>query len=305
MELTVAPIPFFWPADRLVAFYDEIAEAPVDRVVLGELVCSKRLPFYEDRLAEVTERLVAAGKEVVLTSLGLITLPRERKAAKLLIEAGAEVEINDLTALAYLPEGQAFSVGPLVNTYNESTLAWLAERGARRIGLPPELPLDSVTVLAEAAARLGVTVEVWAHGRAPLAIAGRCYHARLHGRTKDNCQFACEADPDGLLVDTIDGEHFFAMNGVQTLSAAHVSAVHQVEALAAAGVGALRLSPQSEGFARLAAIWRDRVDGALDGPGAEAAIRALYPEIDLADGYLDGDRGADWSAGARRAAQSA
>lgn len=299
MQLTIGPIPFFWPADRLVAFYDRLSEAPVDRVVLGEQVCSKRLPFYEDRLPELAERLTAAGKEVVMTGLGLITLPRERKAARRLAEAGMEVEINDFTALTYLPKGTAFSVGPLVNVYNESTLEWLAERGARRISLPPELPLASVEVLAGAAARLGVIVEVWAHGRAPLAIAGRCYHARLHGRTKDDCQFACEEDPDGLVVDTIDGTPLLAMNGVQTLSAAHVSAVHQLEALEAAGVGALRLSPQSEGFAELTRIWRDRLQTRLDGESAEAAIRALYPAIELADGYLAGDKGADWSAAPR------
>ena len=293
MDLTVGPIQFFWPADRVDRFYDDLALAPVDRVVVGEMVCSKRLPFYEDRLPGVVERLAAAGKTVVMTGLGLITLPRERRAAAELAEAGAEVEINDLTALAYLPAGAAFSVGPLVNTYNESKLGWLAARGARRISLPPELPVASVEVLARAAEGLGVTVEVWAHGRAPLAISGRCYHARLHRRSKDNCQFACEADPDGLQIDTIDGAPFLAMNGVQTLSAAQVSAVHQLETLAAAGVGALRLSPQSAGF-----------DAPLDGAGAEAAIRRLDPGVRLADGFLAGDRGADWS-GAPKARASA
>lgn len=299
MELTVGPNPFFWPADDWQSFYDRLAEAPVARVVLGELVCSKRLPFYAARLPAAVERLTAAGKTVALTSLALVTLPRERKATAELAEAGAEVEVNDLTALSHLPEGAGFTVGPLVNVYNEGTLAWLAARRATRICLPPELPLASVETLARAAAGHGVAIEVWGHGRAPLAISGRCYHARLHGRAKDNCLFACEDDPDGLEVRTLDDTAFLAMNGVQTLSAATLSAVHQVEALKAAGVASLRLSPQSQGFDEVCRIWHARLAGGMDGEAAAGALEALVPGGRLADGFLTGARGTDWSAGAR------
>ncbi|WP_212524094.1 U32 family peptidase [Actibacterium sp. MT2.3-13A] len=297
MELTVGPNQFFWEAPRWAKFYAGLARAPVDRVVLGELVCSKRLPFYQDRLPEAIEVLADAGKEVVLTSLALVTLKRERRMTADLLAMGLEVEVNDLTALAHLPEGVEFSVGPLVNVYNEGTLAWLAARGARRICLPPELPLDSVRVLARAAADLGVSIEVWGHGRLPLAISGRCYHARLHGRTKDNCQFACGDDPDGRAVDTLDGQPFLAVNGVQTLSASTASMAHHVEALAEAGVSALRLSPQSGDFVRLCRLYRDRVAGGMDG---EALSAALLPEVAggaLSDGFLNGPCGADWSGG--------
>ncbi|OIP83220.1 MAG: U32 family peptidase [Rhodobacterales bacterium CG2_30_65_12] len=306
MELTVGPNQFFWPADRWAAFYTDLETAPVNRVVLGELVCSKRLPFFQDRIPEAVAGLAAAGKAVSLTSLALITLPRERKATASLLRAGAElgadVEINDLTALAYLPEGQRFAVGPLVNVYNESTLGWLAERGAARVCLPPELPLASVATLARAGEGLGVAIEVWGHGRVPLAISGRCYHARLHKRTKDNCQFACEDDPDGLTVRTLDDEPFLAMNGVQTLSSGYASAVYQVEALRDVGVAALRLSPQSTDFGVLATIYRQRLDGTLDADAAASAIAALDPAKELADGFLTGERGAAWSGAATRTA---
>ena len=84
-----------------------------------------------------------------------------------------------------------------MNVYNEGTLQWLARKGATRICLPPELPLASVAVLARAGRDAGVAIEVWGHGRAPLAISGRCYHARLHDRIKDACLFVCGEDPDG------------------------------------------------------------------------------------------------------------
>jgi len=303
MKLTVGPNQFFWSPERWTSFHNDLANAPVDRVVLGELVCSKRLPFYQNLIPDAIATLLAAGKGVALTSLALVTLKRERKLTAELVEMGVEVEINDLTALAYLPKSSKFSVGPLVNVYNEGTIAWLASRGATRICLPPELPIAAVQTLATAAADLGVTIEVWGHGRLPLAISGRCYHARLHGRTKDNCQFACEDDPDGLDISTLDGQPFLAMNGVQTLSDSYACVVYQADALARAGVAALRLSPQSTGFDSLCQVYRQLLDGTCDAAHAADAIGRIDGAVRLSDGFLTGARGVDWSAGTTEPAQ--
>ena len=298
MELTVGPNQFFWTADQWEALYENLASAPVDRVVVGELVCSKRLPFYQDRIAGAITALQKAGKQVALTSLALVTLKRERKMTEQLAEMGVEVEVNDLTALAYLPDGVRFSVGPLVNVYNESTLEWLANRGAALVCLPPELPLGAVKVLAETADRLGLAIEVWGHGRVPLAISGRCYHARMHGRTKDNCQFACEDDADGLDVQTLDHQPFLAMNGVQTLSDSYATVASQIQALKDAGVAALRLSPQSTGFVELCHLYRQLVQGDNAAAQIADAIARLDATMRLSDGFLTGDRGVDWSGAA-------
>ncbi len=112
MELTIGPNQFFWKPEDWSAFYDTLVDAPVDRIVLGEMVCSKRLPFYQDRIPAAIETLRAAGKQVAVTSLALITLKRERKQNTALLDAGVEVEISDLSLLAYLPEDTPFSVGP-------------------------------------------------------------------------------------------------------------------------------------------------------------------------------------------------
>ncbi|WP_170414746.1 ubiquinone anaerobic biosynthesis protein UbiV [Ruegeria arenilitoris] len=295
MELTVGPSQFFWPADFWTGFYQALTQSPVDRVVIGELVCSKRLPFYQDRIPDAIAALIEAGKQVSLTSLALITLKRERKLTAELAEMGVTVEVNDLTALAHLPKGCAFTVGPLVNVYNEGTLNWLAARGANRVCLPPELPLASVEALTRVANDLDIAIEVWGHGRLPLAISGRCYHARLHGRTKDNCQFACEDDPDGLEVLTGDGRPFMAMNGVQTLSDSYACTDHQIDQLRWVGVSALRLSPQSKGFAKLCILYRQRLDQTLPQGGVAKAITTEDPALRLSDGFLTGACGADWS----------
>lgn len=292
--LTLGPLLFNWPADRWSDFYARIAdETEVDRVCLGEVVCSKRLPFYADRIPRAVERLERAGKTVVLSSLALVTLKRERRmCADLASQDELEVEVNDLAMLARLEAGRRFAVGPLVNVYNEGTLGFLAGRGATHVCLPPELPLSSVELLARAAAEHGATAEVWAFGRLPLAISGRCYHARLHGLAKDNCQFVCDADPDGLLVETLDGEEFLAINGVQTLSSTLCSLAGDLDALLAAGVRSFRLSPHGCDMVAVAGLFRRALDGRIDGAEACAGLEALMPGAAFSNGFLRGDCGA-------------
>lgn len=295
--ITLGPLLFNWTAERWSDFYARIAdEAPVDRVCLGEVVCSKRLPFFIDRLPDAIERLQRAGKQVILSSLALVTLKRERRlCADLAASGGLEIEVNDLTMLAHLPRGRPFTVGPLINVYNEATLAYLAQRGATRACLPPELPLPSIETLAGAAASCGIEAEVWAFGRVPLAISGRCYHARLHGLAKDNCQFVCGEDPDGLKVETLDGEDFLAINGVQTLSFAHCNLLSDLALLQAAGVTSFRLSPHSADMVAIAELFRQTLDGTLDGAEAVERLAAMLPGARFANGFLAGASGADFA----------
>lgn len=295
MDLTVGPNLFFWPAETTRAFYEGLAKGPAARVVIGEVVCSKRLPFWQDEIAGAVAALQAAGKEVALAGLALITLPRERKQAADLADAGLPVEINDLTALHALPAGRPFWVGPLVNVYNEGSLRFLARRGATRICLPPELPIESIAVLAAAGRDEGVAVEVWGHGRVPLAISARCYHARLHDRAKDSCLFVCGEDPDGRDVATLDGQDFLTVNGVQTLSQSTASAALQIRALVEAGVDALRLSPQSRGFGAVVQAYGAALCGQTDGATLARDLGALVPGGRLSDGFLLGRPGASWS----------
>jgi O2-independent ubiquinone biosynthesis protein UbiV len=295
MDLTIGPIQFNWPAQQWSDFYARIAdEAPVDKVVLGELVCSKRLPFYADRIPEAIGRLERGGKQIALTSLALVTLPRERRAAAALFEdEGPEVEINDLTLMRWAGEKHLFSIGPLVNVYNESTLRFLARKGARSICLPPELSFASVAVLAEAARRKSIGCEVWAFGRAPLAISGRCYHARVHGLAKDSCQFVCDRDPDGLTVGTLDKQAFLAVNGVQTLSFNCVNLAGDIRQLAAAGVTSLRLSPHSGDFVGVTKAFRSLLDGDTDSAGVDVELAALIPPMPFSRGFMFGATGAE------------
>lgn len=302
MQLTVGPIQGFWDAGLWSAFYERLAQTPgISRVVLGELVCSKRLPFYQTRLPDAVAQLLAGGKDVALTSLALITpLKRERRMAAELAAMELEVEVNDLTMLAYLPEGARFSVGPLVNVYNEGTLAVLQRRGAVGVCLPPELSAASVQRICAAT---DMPVEVWGWGRLPLAISGRCYHARYHDRAKDQCQFVCAEDPDGLAVDTLDDQQFLAINGLQTLSGQCANMAHHLPSLRQAGVASLRLSPQTTGFFEVIDLFADLTSGGID--AEEFCAKALLhaPGGAFCDGFLDGPTGVAWS-GARDAVRT-
>jgi collagenase-like PrtC family protease len=282
---------FNWPVERWRDFYFRIAdEAPVEHVCVGEVVCSKRQPFLEPIIPEVIERLEAGGKKVLLSSLALPTLARELQQSAALVCGSALVEANDISILPHL-DGRPHAVGPFVNVYNEATLAVLANRGARRIALPPELPMASIGVITAAAAP-EVMIEVWAFGRVPLAISARCYHARLHGRSKDSCQFVCEQDPDGLAVETLDTVGFLAVNGVQTLSHTCCNLVREARNLERLGVAALRLSPHTCDMVAVAGTFRDVLDGRCEPGEGLSRLRAIYPHVTFSNGFIHGTSGA-------------
>lgn len=290
MQLTLGPVLYHWSPERWRDFYYRMAdEAQIDVVVVGEAVCSKRAPFKQDYLPAVIERLEGAGKRVLHASLILVSLSRERRQTRELMQDGeAELEINDLTCLAGLA-AKPFAVGPFVNVYNEAAAGFLAARGATRICLPPELPLPAVTAIAAAVPQL--VIEVFAFGKMPLAISARCYHARAHRLTKDNCRFVCENDPDGMSVKTLDGAGFLSVNGVQTLSDSCASLLCDLPALGRAGVASLRLSPQCCDMVAVARLFRDVIDERIDPQEAEGRLGEIYPEVPFSNGFLHGAPG--------------
>lgn len=292
-QLTLGPIPFHWSADMRRDFYARIAdEAEVDTVYLGEVICSKRAPFFEADLPEIAERLEAGGKRVVWSSLAEILLKRERKATEGLCagEDGRGVEANNAAALRHLA-GQPHRVGPFMNVYNEETMRFLAAKGAKHFTLPVEMPATSVEVMGTAARALGVGLEIQVFGRASLAVSARCYHARAHGRTKDSCLFVCEEDPDGMPLTTLDGTEFLVVNGIQTMSRTYVSLLEFVPQTAAMGVTALRLMPQMQDMVAVAGVFRAVADGRVSADEGTAQLDALGFGVPLSNGFWLGEAG--------------
>lgn len=292
-RLTLGPLLYLWPTEKWRDFYYRIAdEAPVDVVVLGETICSKRLHFMEGEIGGVVERLEAAGKTVRYSTLALVTLDRETKYQRAVASDDDHlVEANDLSALQLL-KGRPHAVGPFVNVYNGATARLLARNGATSFCLPPELPATSICEITKACP--GPEFELFAFGRIPLAISARCAHARSRGRTKDNCQFVCQDEPDGLEVDTLSGQPFLALNGVQTVSHACQALLEVPEGLMSLGIASLRLSPQNCDMVSVADVFAELCRGRIFSDEAEALIRKIYPTAPLSNGFHHARSGAEW-----------
>ncbi|PTW61006.1 collagenase-like PrtC family protease [Breoghania corrubedonensis] len=285
--LTLGPVLFNWSAERLRDFYATIADrSAFDRVHVGEVVCGKRMPFSDPVWPDIIAMLEDAGKEVVVSALALPATVRERKTIAALCEDDDRlVEINDVTALSQRG-GKPFVVGPFVNVYNEGTVRLMASRGARTVCVPVELPLASLTSMAQSCP--DIEFEVFAFGRLPLALSGRCYHARLHGLHKDSCRFICDQDPDGLDVETMDGQPFLAANGIQTLSHGVQAFCPAPEEAARAGVRRLRLSPHTVNMVAAGDTYRSLLDGRIEPAEALNRLRGLNLPGELVDGYERG-----------------
>lgn len=291
-KLTLGPIAYHWTADARRDFYARIAdEAPIDEVYLGEVICSKRAPFSDPDIPATIERLERAGKRVILSSLAEVMLKRDRKAIADLAEVESpEIEINN-TAGLHARGARPHRIGPFMNAYNEATIAWMAGRGATHVCLPAELPGPAIAVAAAAAHKLGLGVEVQVFGRASLAVSARCYHARAHGRTKDNCQFVCEDDADGMALRTTDDRPILRVNGIQTQSESYVNLLAETGRLIADGVSHLRLMPQAVDMVAVAFACRSVLDGARDALEAEAALREACGETSFSNGFYHGQAG--------------
>ncbi|WP_245514081.1 ubiquinone anaerobic biosynthesis protein UbiV [Antarcticimicrobium luteum] len=291
-KLTLGPIAYHWSGEERRDFYARIAdEAPVDEVYLGEVICSKRAPFHEADLPDTIERLERAGKTVIVSSLAEVMLARERKATADLAEMDSpEIELNNAAGL-FARGKRPHRVGPFLNAYNEATIAWMAGQGATHVTLPAELPRAAIAVAAGAARDLGLGVELQVFGRAPLAVSARCYHARAHGRTKDNCQFVCEQDPDGMPLATRDDHPILRVNGIQTQSESYVDLLPEAGEISAMGVTHLRLMPQAVDMVEVAWAFRDVLDGACTVADADARLRALCGATGLSNGFYFGTAG--------------
>jgi len=290
MKLALGPLLYYWPRDTVLHFYEAIAAAPVDVVYLGEAVCSRR---HELRLSDwlaVASKLREAGKEVVLSTQVLIESgPDAATLHRITANGDFTVEANDMGAVQALASRVPFVAGPHLNIYNPPTLQWMAGLGAMRWVMPLEMGQADLALL-QAARPPGLQTEVFALGRMPLAFSARCFTARHHNLPKDDCQFSCLADPDGLMLRTREGEDFLVLNGIQTQSARVSNLVAELPALRALGVDVLRLSPQSQHMPALIDLWRDALDGRLTPPQAQARMAPLLPGT-ACNGYWHGEAG--------------
>lgn len=312
--LTVGPLQYWWPRAALMDFYAAVADGPADTVVLGEVVCSRRNEMRTDDWLALGRDLAAAGKRVVLATQPLVMSEAELRTVRRACEQDEfAVEAGDASALRVLARERAarplrapFVIGPHVNVYSREALVEHASLGAGAWVAPIELSLDALARINPVAdpvcgADGPVRTEVFGFGRMPLAFSARCFTARHHRLKKDECEFRCRDDADGLLLRSGEGQSFLALNGIQTQSAALHCLVGDGAALRAAGARSLRLSPCSGRFARVVALFDAVLNAGASAADAMAELQTLGLPGELVNGFAHrraglertGDRGVE------------
>lgn len=255
MKLSLGPVLFYWSREKLLDFYAEMAEQPLDVIYLGETVCSKRRALSLDGWLGLARELREQTRaELVLSGLTLVEAASELASLKRLCDNGElRVEANDMGAVQLLLErGQPFVAGPALNLYNAHALAELLDCGLVRWVPPVECSaslLDDCLRQLDALGRPRPEVELFAYGHLPLAYSARCFTARAQNRLKDDCHFCCQDYPEGIPLQSQEGQALFTLNGIQTMSAQVSNLLPEYPRMRALGIDILRLSPRAEGMA--------------------------------------------------------
>ncbi|MHB0926116.1 MAG: U32 family peptidase [Gallionellaceae bacterium] len=293
MKLALGPVLYYWDRDTMLSFYDEMADAPVDIIYLGETVCSRRHLLRLQDYLDMAERLAAAGKEVVISTQTLIESEYDVKTLRKIAEnENFRVEANDMGAVRLLANKLPFVAGSTLNVFNPPTLDFLAGLGAARWVMPVEMSRESlVSILRNR--QSSIETEVFAYGRLPLAFSARCFTARHHNLQKDDCQFKCLDYEDGLELKTREGQPFLTLNGIQTQSALVHNLIGELDTLQDAGIDVVRVSPQAHHTGEILRLFREGMEQRLTSAQALAQIEGLMPAASC-NGYWHGKPGLDF-----------
>jgi collagenase-like PrtC family protease len=293
MKLALGPIQTYWPRDQVLAFYQAVADSPVNIVYLGEAVCSRRHEMRLKDWLDIAASLRAAGKEAILSTQVLIESGADVTVLHKIADNGEfGVEANDMGAVRCLEGKVPFVGGPHLNIYNLPTLQLMVDLGMQRWVMPLEMNRTDLAVMQQERPT-GLQTEVFAYGRMPLAFSARCFTARYRDLPKDDCQFSCIDYPDGLLMRTREDEEFLVLNGIQTQSAHVYNLLPELAELARLGVDVVRVSPQAQNTPRVLTLFAGVLRGGMDSRAANAELMALMPDKPC-NGYWYGQPGLDY-----------
>lgn len=290
-KLSLAPIPYFWDREHTQQFYQQAAKSAIDIVYLGEVICSKRRALSLNDWLTIGGELQASGKQVVLSTLSLLEAASELSVmTKICQQNEFLVEANDMSAVQLRTShgNPAFVAGGSLNIYNQRSLDKLKSLGLTRWVLPHE---HNQVALHEFDLS-GVELELPAWGRLSLAYSARCFTARTHNRSKDQCGFVCDQYPDGLAMQTQENKDFLVINGIQTQSG---SIQNHIEAISDNSVNILRITPQQNHCFEVIDIFdRVRQDTLSVANAQQQLVKCTFHPI--SNGYWHQQAGKNWVA---------
>ena len=276
MKLSLGPILYYWPHQKVADFYQQAIQSPADIIYLGETICSKRQELLTPDWLELAAALLESGKEVVLSTLALIEARSELASLrKICANRGCLIEANDIAAVELLSETKLpFVAGTSINIYNAHTLQILHKAGLQRWEMPVELNRTTLKNILTDAQKMGfldkIETEIFSYGRLPLAYSARCFTARAKDLQKDDCQLKCIDYPDGIPLHTQENQSLFTMNGIQTQSGQIYNLLDEYSTMAEIGVNIMRVSPKSIGTFEVL----DQFNRAIRGEGATVQLIA-------------------------------
>jgi len=295
MQLSLGAIQYLWPRQTVEDFYHLHVNSPVDIIYLGETVCAKRRFLKISEWIDLAKELSTSGKQVVLSTLTLIEAKSDMVGVKKLCHNGdILVEASDMGAVQLMVDkALPFIGGPSLNIYNAQTLKLLHKQGLMRWVMPVELNADTLTDILADADAMGIAdkieTEVFSFGRLPLAYSARCFTARFRNLPKDDCQLVCQDYPEGLAMDSQEGEQFFTINGIQTQSGRVQDLLPYWQQMQQMGIDIMRLSPQPQFMSDII----ERYAQVIQGESTNADIKP-WLNAPACDGYWRGQSGMDF-----------
>ncbi len=295
MRLSLGPILYLWPRQTIEDFYQQHLNSAVDVIYLGETVCAKRRSLKPAEWIELAKELSKSGKQIVLSTLALIEAGSDLGNVKQLCNNGELlVEANEMGAMQLMADQRLpFVAGPSLNIYNAYTLKQLHNQGLIRWVMPVELNATTLADILCDAEKLGIRdnieTEVFSYGRLPLAYSARCFTTRYRNIAKDNCQFVCQDYPEGLPMDSQEGEAFFNINGIQTQSGRIQHLLSHWQQMQELGVDLMRISPQPQHTGEII----KRYDEVIQSTSQDTDIQK-YLSAPACDGYWRGLSGMDY-----------